>query len=361
MKKASICFVNTSKTWGGGEKWHATAAVLCSQDANVSLIAKPQSELANKLTNTSVQIKSINITNKSFLNPYKIWQLYRFYKKNNFHSVVLNLPADVKCAGIAAKLAGIKKIIYRRGMPHPIRDTVLNRFLFGKVVTNVIVNSEEIGRSIVKNNPNIIPKDKITIIYNGIDIEDFDPTHSPSLEHNNDSIILGTTGRCVEQKNQLMLIHTLKELRQRGYKIKLQIAGAGYLLESLKNKIKELQLESDVTLLGFVEDTRATLAGFDIFLFPSHYEGSANAIIEAMAMGKPVVSYDVSSMPEMVIHDVSGKLASYENEDDFINQVELLIKDKELRLKLGKQARELCETQFNNQLIFKQITSYLLS
>lgn len=355
-----VCFVNTSMSWGGGEKWHASAATLCHEVADVTVVTKPGSKLEQKVSDHGVTTYNCNIKNTSFLNPFKIYQLYRHFKNSRYDSVVLNLPADAKCAGLAAKLAGIPNIIYRRGMPHPIKNNIINRFLFGRIISDVIVNSEEIGRSIVKNNEHMIAKDKIHIVYNGVNFADYPQPMSSMLERHGDEIILGTTGRCVKQKNQMMLVEMVHALKQRGYNIKLYIAGTGPLLEPLRQRITELQLEQCVIPLGFVTDTRSLLAGLDIFVFPSHYEGSANAIVESMAMGLPVVSFDVSSMPEMVKHDRTGKLARYEDHQDFTHQVEQLLQHADQRQTLGRNGRVMAEHMFDNQKIFKQIKQVVL-
>ncbi|WP_261816460.1 glycosyltransferase [Vibrio gallicus] len=357
--KKNICFVNTSKNWGGGEKWHFVAATICAEDANCTVITHPNSSLENKLkTKNNISIFNTKISNASFLNPLTIFKLYRHFKKNNYQSVILNLPADAKCAGLAAKLAKVPKIIYRRGMPHPIRNTFLNRIVFGKIITDVIVNSDEIGRSITKNNPRIINKDQIHTIYNGVEIESYSPKDY-SLEEHKSKVILGTAGRCVNQKNQLMLMDLVKDLKDKGYNIELYIAGTGPLESKIKEKIITLGLEQQIKLLGFVEDTPSLLSTLDIYVFPSHYEGSANALVEAMATAIPSVTYNVSSMPEMVKHNQTGKLANYEDPTDFLNQVEALIKDRELRVKLGHNARKLAESKFNNKVIFTKIKQHI--
>lgn len=360
MNRAKICFVNTSDSWGGGEKWHHTAALLCSEKHDVSLISKKNSKLAESLSTSGVNIFDINITNTSFLNPFKMFQLYKHFKRHQYSSIVLNLPADVKSAGIAAKLAGIKSIFYRRGMPHPIRNTTLNRYLFGQVVTDVIVNSDEIGRSIVKNNPTIISSSSIHTIYNGVNTEEYNQEAIPPMLPKEPGIItLGTAGRCVNQKNQLILIDMMMMLKQRGHKVKLYIAGTGPLYSQLESAINDKGLTHDIILLGFVKETKPFLASLDLFVFPSHYEGSANAIIEALAMGIPTIAFDVSSMPEMVIDGITGKLAEYNNIDSFTDATESLISDSTFRQKTSQNAKQLVSEKFNNRIIFEQIDRLL--
>jgi len=356
-----VCFVNTSMSWGGGEKWHAVAAKLCHSMSNVTVITKPNSKLQAKVIEDGLDVFAIKISNTSFLNPLKIYKLYRHFQTQKYDTVVLNLPADAKCAGLAAKLAGVPNIIYRRGMPHPIKNTVINRCLFKKIITDVIVNSEEIGRSITKKNINMIDKSKIHTIYNGVNCSDYKKNIPSIVKRENGEIILGTTGRCVEQKNQLMLVECMNTLKAKGYKVKLYIAGTGPLKEIIQQEIDKYGLQESIIMLGFLSDPRPLLAGLDIYVFPSHYEGSANSIIEALAMGLPVVSFNISSMPEMVKHNQTGKLAQYKDNNDFIVQIESLLTDADLRHSLGINSRKMAEQYFDNNLIFNQIKKILLN
>jgi len=129
----TICFFNSNKAWGGGEKWHfSTALELKRRGYNTILVTNLRSELRNKGVNERLNVYSFQIGNLSFLNPLKLLVLFFFFKSKKIDTVIMNLPADLKTAGIAAKLAGVKNIMYRRGMPHPLRSTGLNRFCFKK-------------------------------------------------------------------------------------------------------------------------------------------------------------------------------------------------------------------------------------
>ena len=117
-KQPKICFFNSHKSWGGGEKWHYDAAsYLAGNGWPVLLAADPKGELYKKTRNGHLEVCGVRISNLSFLNPVKLYKLVRFFWCNNIDTIVLNLPADLKVAGIAARLAGLEKIIYRRGVP----------------------------------------------------------------------------------------------------------------------------------------------------------------------------------------------------------------------------------------------------
>ncbi|MGM0954035.1 MAG: glycosyltransferase [Pseudomonadota bacterium] len=356
-----LFFVNSSQGWGGGEKWHLNAARALGEDYKVCVIGAPGSELSNRARSEGMVVQPLAVSNLSFLNPLKLFRLYRLFKRAEAPAVILNLPSDVKLAGVAARLAGVRRIVYRRGMPKPLKNTFLNRFLFSKVVTDVIVNSNEIGRSLVRKNKDLVDTHKIHLVYNGVDIGDYSDFTPAVLPGAGDSCLkIGTAGRMVEQKNQMILIEMMGRLKARGYSAKLYIAGDGPLKPQISALIAEKGLQEDVILLGFLKDSREMLSAIDIFAFPSHYEGSANAIVEAMAMELPVVAFNVSSMPEMVVDGETGFLARYNDVDDFTRKVSALLDDETLRLEMGRSGKARAARLFSasgNMDLVKHIVS----
>jgi hypothetical protein len=102
-----ICFINSNKVWGGGEKWHyETACHLDELGYPVMVVANRNSDLYFKLENhESIVLKSLQISNFSFLNPFKLIELRKFLKINHVNTVFLGLSIDVKFGGVAAKLS----------------------------------------------------------------------------------------------------------------------------------------------------------------------------------------------------------------------------------------------------------------
>ena len=192
----NICLINTNKAWGGGEKWHFEAALyLKSQGFNISVITAKDSELLKRLKTKNIKTYPFKISKLSFLNIFKIIKIKNFFKKNQFDSLILNLPQDAKCFGIAGKLAHINKIIYRRGMDHPLKSTFINKIVYKNFITDFIANSREVKKSIYKNIPEL--KNKIHLIYNSVSLLEVPPPKRRSKK-----LILGNLGRLVEQKGQ---------------------------------------------------------------------------------------------------------------------------------------------------------------
>lgn len=349
MERRKICFFNSTKAWGGGEKWHFDiAARLHARYRNIFAVAGKGSELGKRLIKTDIPHHLVAIGNLSFLNPCKIFKLARLFRKENVDILIMNLPADLKAAGIAARLAGVERIIYRRGSAIPVRNTLLNRFLFRYVIDEIIANSEETARTILSENPELFPAEKIHVVYNGVDWEKFESSPQPPVYRSQQvGIVLGNAGRLTPQKGQDILIKVAKQLKNKGYSFEILIAGEGKLKEQLIQKARDEGVAEQLRFLGFVANMPQFLSSIDIFLLPSHWEGFGYVIAEAMYCEKPVVAFNVSSNPEIISNNETGFLVEKGNLQGFLEKTELLINDFRLRQQMGLQAKETAIEKFS--------------
>ncbi len=356
----NICFFNSNKAWGGGEKWHFTMCQELSKAGfNTFIVTNTHSQIGLKATKERLQHFVFQISSLSFINPIKVLLLMTFFRMKKIDTLIMNLPQDLKCAGIAAKLAGVKKIIYRRGMPHPLRNTWLNRFLFKNILTQVIVNSEEIGRSLSQGNEEWFPKEKLVLIYNGMNLNQMVDQHQKLYQKKSDEIVIGNAGRLTSQKGQKYLIEMAQSLKQKGIHFKLLIAGEGELRNELSACIKTLGLEENVTLLGHVSDMTSLMNSIDLFVFPSLFEGAANTLIETLFYGKPIVAFNVSSNPEIIEHGFNGMLAKAFDVKDLTNCTLKLIEDESLREKMAMNGKIRLAEKFDQQKILENLKAII--
>lgn len=342
--------MNSNKVWGGGEKWHyETALFLDRSGYDVMVITNNNSDLHKKLQeHPAIRLHAMRISNFSFLNPLKLFTLRRLFMQHHISAIILGLSTDVKLGGPAAKMAGVKHIVYRRGSAIPVRNSFFNRYLFRRILTRIITNSKEISQNIFKRNPHIIDPEKVRIIYNGIDLQQW-PSADYFMKETEVKapLILGNAGRLVEQKGQVYLIQIARMLKEREIPFRLYIAGSGKLKKELTQACENEGLEKEVIFLDFVEDMRTFLKGLDIYLSTSLHEGSSHVILEAMAAAKPVVAFDVSSMPEMISDADSGFLVPFGDVEQFAETIIQLWNDPEKMARVGERARNRVEEQFD--------------
>lgn len=342
----TILFFNSNQAWGGGEKWHLNMAIsLKAQNYRVYICCFKEGELAKKAKEQGLEVIEIHLTNLSFLNFFKRREVCKLMKKLTPYAVIMNLPRDVKICAHLAKRHKVKKVIYRRGMPHPFKRNLINRFVFSKVDT-FIANSETIKKSITQNFPEL--ESKTQIIFNGV-LPKENILTSPQTP-----LRLANIGRLVEQKGQKELIEVAKILKEQKVNFELQIAGTGPLKETLEHLIQVSNLQENVKLVGH-QSAENVFQSCDFFIFTSHFEGSANALIEALQYQKIVVAFDISSNPEVIKNGVNGILVPYKDCLAMANAIRELSMNPKLCVDFQKQAQVTINEKFNYKLKVKEV------
>ena len=276
-------------------------------------------------------------------------------KAHKFDTIVMNLSRDVKIAGPSAKKAGIKRIIYRRGSAIPIKDSFLNRYYFKNVLTEVLANSMATKKTVLENNTSLIADEKITVIYNGIKTDTIVEAQKP-----NKVFTLLNLGRLEYQKNQKFLVKLAAELKKRRLPFKMLIGGEGSLKKELNDLIKQLQVDNEVELVGFIEKPLQFISQADVFLLSSFWEGFGYVLAEAALCKKPIIAFDTSSNPELVIDGKNGYLVPENNLNVFADKVEELFKNPELGERLGETGFQLVLKNFDKDKQVEKIEEYLV-
>lgn len=361
VKPIHICFINTTRFWGGGEKWHfETAVYLAERGHRVFAVVHPGGELHRRLTGTAVTCLPMVITNFSLLNPFKFWNLRSILRRNSIRTVVFNGSAEVKIGAPAARSAGVSAIVYRRGLDLPVKNSFANRLLYGHLITHFLANSQATARSLLGHISVPDADTKVRIIYNGIDIPRFHiPPQDLRVMRPKDSVVIGTAGRLEPQKGYLHLLEMAAHLKQRKIDFRLLMAGEGRQRAALEKRIAELGLTEYVDLLGFVSDMADFLRKLDIFAFPSLWEGFGYAAAEAMAAGLPVVAYDLSSNREIIDSGITGFLVPAEDVVAFAEKTIQLARHPELRKSMGQNGLTRVQTCFDQQKQRREIERYL--
>lgn len=150
-----------------------------------------------------------------------------------------------------------------------------------------------------------------------------------------------TVGRIEAQKNQAFLVKAFAGMGERSCGWTLEVCGKGKKEHALRALIRELKLEKRVFLQGQVSDLDVHYQAAGIFVLPSIYEGTPNALLEAMAYGLPCVIPD--NLPGALAHienGITGVIFEHGNANDLENKIQMLIHDPFLRNKIGTAARE---------------------
>lgn len=192
-------------------------------------------------------------------------------------------------------------------------------------------------------------------IYNGIDVDAVQASTAcvntaevrESLDLKEDTIFLVTAGRLAEQKGHCYLIEAMGTVTRRFPNARLLIFGEGDLKEKLEKQIKDLGLTKSVRLLPPTRDILKIIAASDIFLLPSLFEGLPIVLLEAMAIGRPIVANDVTGINEAIRNGWDGILAEPESVANLASCITAVASDKELSLSIGGEARASARKRFD--------------
>ncbi len=197
-----------------------------------------------------------------------------------------------------------------------------------------------------------IPADKIEVVHCGVD-----PSRLPRLASGERGAMIFSVGRLMAIKGFDTLIRACAVLNDQVKDIRCVIAGDGPEMERLRRLIEKHSLEGVVEMVGEInpQEVLKLMSGCSIFVLPSRPAGKRSgvmdgipvSIVEAMAMGIPVVSCAVSGIPELVVDGETGLLVPPADEGKLANAIATLLGDKELRDRLGRAGREKVESEFN--------------
>lgn len=242
---------------------------------------------------TSYGCKIIRITNPRKTSIFKhIKELKKVMKEEKVDIVESHTYFESGIVLLAAKLVGIKiRIAHSHTTEGLNKVSILRkmkwniaRILIRMFSTECIACSHEAGVALFGNK-------KFELIENGININlfEFNKTKRTSLRKqynlSNDDIVIGHVGRFDVAKNHEFMIKLLQELMKKNNKFKLVLVGDGVQMNKIKKMVKLNNLSENVIFIGSVTDTYNYYNMFDLFIFPSIYEGLGMSIIEAQTNG----------------------------------------------------------------------------
>lgn len=254
---------------------------------------------------------------------------------------------------ITRKLLGIKLIT----TVHNVFPDKSNISLFGD---HIIAVSHAVKHWLIKECK--VPEKIITVIHNGIATPrqwTTDELHTlkTQLIPNNTVHTLLTIGRLLPQKNYTLLLNSLSKLKNRNWH--LLIIGEGDEENSLKKLTHSLELDRNVSFLGFRTDVEGLLQISDLYVMSSRWEGLPYVLVEALANSLPAVATKVGGVNEAVLNGKTGLVIPADNEEVLTQSVEGLLLDQERLSNMAIECKKHFSSNFlDSEMIDKITTCY---
>ena len=215
-----------------------------------------------------------------------------------------------------------------------------------------------------------LPADKVTVIHNGVDLEQFQPSPRNSLREqlglSESAILIGTIGQICLRKGHDLIPQVAAQINCHEKNIHFCIVGERYSTkqESLEfdaaidEEFANLGLSNHLHRLGFREDIPQLLNEFDLLFHPARQEPLGRVILEAAASGCPIVATDVGGTPEIVTHEDSALLFAVDDADSAAQQIQQLLSSQKLREMLTSNARKRMENRFDVRTAAERLTEF---
>ncbi len=265
------------------------------------------------------------------LKKYDVKILHTFLFHANFMGRIAGRIAGVPAVISSVRVSEKQQFLHVLGekLTHPLSDVIL-------CVSEAVMKFME---------ENGIPREKMRVVPNGIDLEKFSLKYDvqevkKELGIPADAKVIGTVSRLTPQKRVDRFLDCASIILKKIPGVYFIIAGRGELESRLKRHAEKTGVFSNTRFLGFREDSVRVMSIFDVFMLTSSWEGMPVALLEAMAMGKPVVASAVEGSSEVLAGGESGFLVPPEDIEAFAGRAVGLLKDGVLAEKTGKNARE---------------------
>lgn len=349
--KTKILYLITGLNTGGAELLiKELSKRLDKQRFEVVVVSiAPPGEVGEIIKKDGGKVLSLNAKFK--YNPLIIWQLSKLLRQENPDILHTHLFHADFLGRVLGKLARVPIIIsthHNTYIGGRMRDFLMRLTNFFSSLD--IAVAKTVRESIIKRG--IAIKEKIVIIYNGVNFERFterDKSDSRrELSIPKDCKVIVSVGRLHKQKGYIYLIDAMRGVVDNQEDTKLYILGEGKERVILEKRIKENNLDNHIHLVGNVKNVNDYLRAADIFVMPSLWEGFSLVAVEAAYTKLPIVGTSTGILPEIIKEGENGFLVESGNPKVLAEKIKYVLElPEEKRKEIGKNSCKTVEEKFS--------------
>lgn len=315
----------------------------------------------DRLKGTGIVQHQVDFVRSPFLllkNLKALGQLIQIMKIEKYDLVHCHTPMGSVIARIAAQYTKTMPIIYTAHGFHFFKGApILNWLLFYPIEHFLAHNTDCL---ITMNQEDYDRAKKFTLRrsqeihkINGIGVSlELNFQDQVDVKKDKQTFTLITVGELSKRKNQVVMLEALAKLKDTS--VNLIVCGTGNKMDYLKKKARQLGVYKQVSFKGYCTNIREQLKQADCFVFPSLQEGLPVALMEAMAVGLPVICSNVRGNNDLIKDGEGGYLVSPKAVNGYVEAIKKLRGSKELRSKMGKVNYETVK-QFDSTIVKEQM------
>lgn len=301
--------------------------------------------------------------NRRGINPATDLKLFKFYgemlkaEKPDLvvtYSIKPNIYAGLQCCRLGitycANVQGLGTAFQKKGLATFV--TVLYRTAFSKVRTVFFENEENAAEF---RRRSILSEEKQTILHGaGINLDDYPYEAYPV----HDKFHFLYLGRIMREKGIDELFAAMERLKSEFPAAVLDLVG--FFEDEYKDRVDDLVNRDIAVFHGFQQDPKPYYKGADCVVLPSYHEGMSNVLLEAAAIGRPVITSDIPGCREAVTEGETGFLVRVKDVNDLYEKMKKMISiDRNRRKRMGMLGREKMEREFDKEMVVRDTVQAL--
>ena len=356
-----VCHFMSADLWAGAEVQVRTVASYLAERPEIHLTAVLLNDgrLASELRTMGIEVAVVD--ERRYSSAAIMAFLVRFLRAHEIDILHTHRYKDTILGTVAAKLAGVPKVVRTvHGLTEPLSGwerirfraySAVERLALRSFADRVIAVSEDLARTLEADGHR---RSVVVPIHNGIDVAKIRPARSArevrrELGIPADAVVYGTVGRLSPVKDHRTLLYAAQRVIRHQRNARFLFVGDGPLHDDLVITASELGLGRACVFAGARDDIYDVLAAMDVFVLPSLHEGIPMALLEAMALGKPVIATEVGGVPEIVTHRENGLLVAARDDHSLAEACLEMTGTPGLSATLGSAARGTITEHFSHQ------------
>jgi L-malate glycosyltransferase len=332
----NIVHLDSHLPWRGGQQQILSLLQYLQAHGHHSVVlCPPHSALYQRVREAGLPAQALQMRHE--LDVATAWRLGRYLRRQQVDVLHMH-TAHAHTIGVLACLLAprVCKVVSRRVDFPPIRN-VLSRYKYLLPQVQYLAVSEAVQHVLIAAG---IPASRVHTIHSGIDLRRFEYVPPAPLLFPAGTRVVGTVGHLAGHKGHGYLVQAVPLLLQAEPRIGVVIAGDGELRTALEAQAAALGVADRLCFTGFRHDILSLMQQFEIVVHPSYLEGLGTAVLDAMALGKPVVATSAGGIPEVVQDGVTGLLVPPRDPAALARAVLHLLRHPEHSKALGEAGRQ---------------------
>ena len=346
-------FIAESSTAVGGQELAVIlhAEGLVKRGHELRLILEPDSPIARMAVDKKLPVTLMTMRKSRY--PRAIVSMRALMVRHRPAIVQVNSSRDSWIGAIASRLVRPRpKLLRIRHISAPLNRNMMTRLLYRHLFDMVVVTGgDKTKRELVERDG--LAADRVAGFPIGLDVDYFcpaPPDRDLRLEFGlpKGHLLVGLISYLRSYKGHEYFIEAASRIAARREDVTFVIVGEGPLEQSIRTRIEQLGLPARIRMLGFRQDLLNVFRSFDVFAIPS-IEGDTipQVLMQALAIGIPVVSTTVGSIPDVVIQGETGFVVPPRDAGALAERITRLLDDAALRSRMGAQGRSLVQRSYS--------------